>query len=83
MKIVGGCFGCLAFVFFVLFWVSAPIMAALLPMLYDVDPDLGNTATELVAYVNYANGTCCCLSAAMAIVFVAVGSMGKKGAADT
>jgi hypothetical protein len=74
MKIAAGCFGCLTFIFLALtlswgiIWSSVVTTA----------PELAMEVGPAAAYVNYLNGTCCCLSATLMIVFLIVGSMGKK-----
>lgn len=72
MKIAAGCFGCLAFIFFVMIWVTGPILASLAT----ASPDLYQTIGPVTAYLSYVNYSCCCLSALLAIVFLAVGMMG-------
>lgn len=74
MKIAAGCFGCLAFVFFVLMWTTAPILSALATS----SPEAYQAIGPVAAYINYVNSGCCCLSAVLAVVFLVVGSMGKK-----
>lgn len=74
MKIAAGCFGCLAFFFFVMIFVTAPLVAQLSTM----SPDVAQSVGPMIGYINYANDGCCCLSALLAVVFLAVGMMGGK-----
>lgn len=74
MKIAAGCFGCLAFIFFAAIWLTAPLFA----MVATSSPDVYQTMAPVVGYISYVNYGCCCLSALLAIVFLAVGMMGGK-----
>lgn len=74
MKIAAGCFGCLAFIFFIAIWITGPIIASLAT----ASPDVYQSLAPVVGYVSYVNYSCCCLSALLAIVFLAVGMMGGK-----
>lgn len=75
MKIAAGCFGCLAFIFFGLslaFSVGWGFIASMLP------PELVGEIGMSTVYIQWVNSGCCCLSAILAVVFLVVGSMGKK-----
>lgn len=74
MKIAAGCFGCLAFVFLALAMSWGMIYSAIA----SASPELAMALGPVSAYVQYANGACCCLSGVLAIILLAVGSMGKK-----
>lgn len=74
MKIAAGCFGCLAFVFLILTFTTGIIVSTLITFV----PDQAATLSSATAYVQYLNGTCCCLSTTLAIVLLAAGSMRKK-----
>lgn len=74
MKIAAGCFGCLAFLFLILTFATGIIVATLISFA----PDQAATLSAATSYIQYANGTCCCLSAALAFVLLAAGSMRKK-----
>jgi hypothetical protein len=74
MKIAAGCFGCLAFVFFALTLSWGMIYSSLAA----ASPELAMNLGSMSAYVQYVNGGCCCMSAALAIVLLVAGSMGKK-----
>ncbi len=74
MKIAAGCFGCLAFVFLALTLSWGLIWSSVVTAAPELATEVGASA----AYVQYVNGGCCCLSATMMIVFLVVGSMGKK-----
>ena len=75
MKIAAGCFGCLAFVFLGLFLAWGVLMAALMPML---PADMQTTLAPVMAYANYANGGCCCLSGVLCVALLAAGSMRNR-----
>lgn len=75
MKIAAGCFGCLAFVFLglavtLIFGMNA--IATALP------PDVADVLLGLSAPLTWVSEGCCCLSGVLAIILLAVGSMGKK-----
>jgi hypothetical protein len=72
MKIAAGCFGCLAVIFLFLA-VGWGFIVAMMPT--DVQVSLG----MVTAYVSPASYGCCCLSALLTVVFLAVGMMGNKG----
>ncbi len=74
MKIAGGCFGCLAFLFFVLTLAWGTIYATIV----SASPDLAIQLAPVSGFVQYANGGCCCLSGVLAIILLVAGSMGKK-----
>lgn len=79
MKIAAGCFGCLAFVFLVLMLAWGALMAAILPML---PADMQTSLAPVMAYANWGNGVCCCLSSTLCIVLLAVGSMRNREAIE-
>jgi hypothetical protein len=74
MKIAAGCFGCLAFVFLILSFTTGYILTAIA----NASPDAYSAIAPVAGFANYINSGCCCLSGVMAIVLLAVGSMGKK-----
>lgn len=74
MKIAAGCFGCLAFVFLALTLGWGVIVASLVTAVPELADELGAAAST----VQWVNGGCCCISALLACVFLAVGVMGKK-----
>jgi hypothetical protein len=55
-----------------LFSVGLGVVTSMLPT--DIAVELGSSAM----YIQWANSGCCCLSAILAVVFLVVGSMGKK-----
>ncbi len=71
MKIAGGCFGCLAFFFFIMIFATGPIVA----IIANADPNLGMTLAPLSATIGYVNSGCCCFAGVLAIVLLAVGFM--------
>jgi hypothetical protein len=76
MKIAAGCFGCLAFMFLGLALVLSFGGAFITTMLNG--SGLESSFAEFNGYIAQGSGSCCCLSAGLAIVFLVVGSMGKK-----
>lgn len=74
MKIAAGCFGCLAFFFLALTLSWGMIWSAVVT----ASPEMASEVGAFAGYVQYVNGGCCCLSAVAMIVFLVVGSMGKK-----
>ena len=58
MKIAAGCFGCLAFVFLAL----SMLTGTLLSMVAAADPGIAADLAPFTAYMQYANGGCCCMS---------------------
>jgi hypothetical protein len=72
MKIAAGCFGCLAFIFFVLIWVTGPLLGVLASQ----SPEAASAIGPVASYIVYVDYGCCCLSALLSIVFLAVGMMG-------
>ncbi|MFZ5477725.1 MAG: hypothetical protein ACOZNI_13200 [Myxococcota bacterium] len=75
MKIAAGCFGCLAFIFLALMFLTTPIYT----MAVNASPDIATTLGPVIGYMQYVNSGCCCLSAVLCVVLLAVGAMGKKG----
>lgn len=73
MKYAGGCFGCLALIFFGLTIVFQFGAAFIINGLVAIDPELATTVSPLLGTVNMINGGCCCLSSLLAIVLLAVG----------
>jgi hypothetical protein len=74
MKIAAGCFGCLAFIFLALMFLTNPLYT----MAVNASPDIASSVGPVIGYLQYVNSGCCCLSAVLAVVFLTVGSMGKK-----
>jgi hypothetical protein len=86
MKIAGGCFGCLALVFFaltLLFSVGLGVITSVAAM---IDPDLAATVGTMLASfggtLNMVNGSCCCLSSLLAIVLLAIGFSQSENAIE-
>lgn len=73
-KVAAGCFGCLAFFFLALTLGWGVIWSSVVT----ASPELAVEVGASAAYVQYVNGACCCISAALMGVFLVVGSMGKK-----
>lgn len=74
MKIAAGCFGCLTFIFLALTLSWGMIWSSIVT----ASPDLAMSMGAAAGYIQYLNGSCCCLSGVLMIVFLVVGSMGKK-----
>ncbi|MBM4389641.1 MAG: hypothetical protein FJ090_00855 [Deltaproteobacteria bacterium] len=82
MKIAAGCFGCLALVFLLLTLLTGTLVGTISTMLVEADPGLAVTFASFSAYIQYLNGTCCCLSGALCIILFAVG-MSRGGGGET
>ena len=74
MKIAAGCFGCLAFIFLLL----AVSWGWIYTLLVNAVPDAAMALGPMTGMIQYINSGCCCLSAVLAVVFLVIGSMGKK-----
>ena len=73
MKYAGGCFGCLALIFFGLTIVFQFGATFIVSSLVAVDPNLATTVSPLLGTLNWINSGCCCISSLLAIVLLAVG----------
>ncbi len=81
MKYAGGCFGCLAFIFFGMGIVLTFGASAIIQMLSSVDPDMATAFAGTIGILGWVNNGCCCLSGILAIILLAVG-MSKKDEAS-
>ncbi len=81
MKIAAGCFGCLALVFLLLTLMTGTLVGTITTMLVEADPGLASTFATFSAYIQYINGSCCCLSGALCIILFAVGM--SRGGGET
>ena len=72
MKIAGGCFGCLA----LMFMAFALMGAFVLPIVAPLQGDSPSILAYAYAWGTQVNGSCCCLSGVLAIVFLAIGFSG-------
>jgi hypothetical protein len=84
LKYAAGCFGCLALMFFGLYlFMSFGLSIVLTAIPADMAVELAPVTTAIsgiAGIVNAVSGSCCCLSAVAAVVFLAVGSMGGNSA---
>jgi hypothetical protein len=69
MKIAAGCFGCLALIFLLLTMLTGTLISTIASM----DPNIAAELGPFTAYIQYINGSCCCLSGALCIILFAVG----------
>lgn len=83
MKYAGGCFGCLTLIFLMLTMVFSFGGTVISQALVEADPNLAATFATLIAPLQAVNGSCCCLSAVLAIVLLAVGSRSNNSESES